>query len=77
MFSTAMTTSVRDCNSATDSVKVAAAARCQTNGGCTTTVGACSFSAISMERASLTSGSDDHTVAVISRQGLCTESTGI
>ena len=38
MFSTAMRTSVRSCNSATDSVKLAAAERCQTNGGWTTTV---------------------------------------
>ena len=38
MFSTAMRTAVRSPSSAIDGAKMAAAARCQTNGGCTTTV---------------------------------------
>ena len=48
---------------------IAAAARCQRNGGWTTTVSAPSRSAISTDRASFTNGSVDHTLAVTSRQG--------
>ena len=77
MFSTAIRTSVRVCSSATESTNVAAADRCQTNGGWTTTVLAPTSSASSIDRASLTSGSVDQTRAVINRQGECTDRTGI